>query len=360
MNNLLYLKIKQNITEEIKKMRPHERIPSRVELVKRYDVTRTTVDRAISELIGEGYLYARDGSGTYVAEYTEVQSTNGKNNVVNWGVILPNIMHDTYPGILRGVADVASENDINVVIYNTDNDNEKQANYIYKLIDSDVEGIIIVPAIMGETNIKPFKDLAKRNIPFVFCNRGVGGITAPQVISNSFYGAYIATKHLILQGYSKIAFVSRPLYSTSSDRYQGYVSALAEANIELDEKYVVFEKSFFNDEPGYKSTKKVLQNNPRPDAIFCFNDETAKGAYKAIEQAGLQVGKDIGVVGYDNNYICESLPVKLTSVKFKTYEIGTKAAEILLAMVHGEKIQKNKIVILQPKLVVRESCGSNR
>jgi GntR family transcriptional regulator of arabinose operon len=114
MNNLLYLKIKQNITEEIKKMRPHERIPSRVELVKRYDVTRTTVDRAISELIGEGYLYARDGSGTYVAEYTEVQSTNGKNNVVNWGVILPNIMHDTYPGILRGVADVASENDINV------------------------------------------------------------------------------------------------------------------------------------------------------------------------------------------------------------------------------------------------------
>lgn len=354
-SNLLYLKVKEHLLDKIKTMNPNDRIPSRNELVKEYSVTRTTVDRAISELIGEGYLYSRDGSGTYVSEESSQENNQKISEVVSWGIILPNIMHDTYPGILRGVEDIANENGINAVICNTDNNAEKQANYIYKLIDSGIKGIVMVPAIRDEYDLAPFKILQQKNIPFVFCNRGIPGVEAPRVISNNFYGSYITTKHLIEQGYKKIAFVSRPMYSSSSERYQGYTSALAEAGMDLDEDYVVFEDSFDFERPGYESTKSILGRKPVPDSIFCFNDVIAKGAYEAIVDSGLKVGQDIGLAGYDNTNICESLPVKLTSVKFKTYETGSKAAELLLAIIKGENVQKNKTIILQPELVIRES-----
>ena len=359
-DNLLYLKIKKDLLNKLKTIDPNERIPSRNELIKEYNVTRTTVDRAISELIGEGYLYSRDGSGTYVSENITQHTRQTSGKIVSWGVILPNIMYDTYPGILRGVEDVAHKHGRNVVICNTDNNIEKQANYIYKLVDSDVEGVVIVPAISDENDFKPFQMLREKNIPFVFCNRGILRIEAPKVTSNSFYGGYIATKHLIEQGFRRIAYISNPMYQVSLDRYQGYRSAIEEAGLELGDEYVLFEESFHAQNPGYENTKTLLKSNLNVDAVFCFNDGLAKGAYQAIVESGLKVGRDIGLIGYDNTYICESLPVKLTSVKFKTHEIGTKAAELLLSIVNGESVPQNKIIVLQPKLVVRESCGSQR
>jgi DNA-binding LacI/PurR family transcriptional regulator len=98
-----------------------------------------------------------------------------------------------------------------------------------------------------------------------------------------------------------------------------------------------------------------LLQTPKPDAIFVNNDYTAEGAYDAIAEAGLEVGIDIGVVGYDDDHICERLPVKLTSVKFKSYEIGSKAAELLWEISRGENIPNNKTIIFHPELVIRES-----
>jgi DNA-binding LacI/PurR family transcriptional regulator len=355
-NSLLYLKVKESITKDIKLMKPNERLPSRTELGKKYQVARTTIDRAISELIGEGYLYSRDGSGTYVAgNETPALVTDNNLNVINWGVIVPDITRDTYPGILRGVEDVANQHNINVVICNTDNEFEKQTNYIKKLIDANITGVIIVPALKGKVDMLSFQRLREKKIPFIFCNRGVGGVEAPKVIPNTFYGGYLATRHLIECGYRRIAFVSRPVYSITMERYQGYLGALLDAGMEINENYVFFDESF-DCRTGYENTKRLLTQTPRPDAIFANNDPTAEGAYDAVVEAGLQVGVDIGLVGYDNDsHICERLPVKLTSIKFKSYEIGSKAAELLWEISQGNNIPNNKTIIFNPELVIRES-----
>lgn len=358
--NLRYMEVKRDLLEIISRLQANERIPVRNELMKRYGVTRTTVDRAISELIGEGYLYSRDGSGTYKAGPELGNERNKTVNSGNWGVILPNIMNDTYPGILRGIEDVAGENGFNVVICNSDNSIEKQGNYIFKLVKSGIKGLIIVPAIAAVMDREPFLKLKDLQLPFVFCNRGVEGINAPKVTSNNFYGGYIATKHLLRLGYERIAYLSRPLYSVSSERYQGYLSALGEAQIEPDEQYAVFEDTFDTEEPGYDSAKKLLDSANPPDAIFCFNDAIAQGAYKAIEEKKLRVGQDIALIGYDNTGICHKLPVKLGSIKFKTYEIGSKAAQILNSYIKGENIPENKTAIFLPELVIRESCRNPR
>ena len=356
-NNLLYIKVKEALIEDIKLLKANDRLPSRTDLVKKFSVTRTTIDRAISELIGERYLYSRDGSGTYVSEH------NGRNlsfpikNNSAIGVVLPSIMHDTYQGILRAVEDTANKNGLNVIICNTDNFIEKQRNYVLKLIESGVGGIVMVPALIGDFDLVPFAMLQEKKIPLVFCNRGIPGIEAPLVISSNFYGGYIATKHLIERGHRIIAFISRPLYSSTFDRYQGYVCALAEAEIALNEDYVIFEDSFLNEKPGHEITNKVLQNNPRPDAIFCSNDVVALGAYDAITASGLQVGKDIGLIGNDNEFSYESLPVTITSVKFKAYEAGAKAADLLIGIMKGQNILSNRTEVLIPYLLIRESSG---
>ena len=359
-NNLLYLRIKADLLQKMKTMIPDERLPSRNELIKEYNVTRTTIDRAISELIGEGYLYSKDGSGTYVLEKVVQASSQNNGEAINWGVVLPNIMYDIYPGILRGVEDIANGYGRSTIICNTDDDIEKQASYIHKLIDSNIDGIVIVPAVSEENDLIPFKRLQEKNIPFIFCSRGVVGIEAPKVTSNNFYGGYIATKHLIKCGFRRIAYISHAMYSVPIERYQGYISALAEANIELNEDYVIFEPTDVA-RRGYESAIKLLKSDSPVDAIFCYNDSTARGAYDAVTEAGFKVGEDIGLVGYDNTGICESLPVKLTSVKFNAYEIGLKAAELLISITKGgQKIPKNKMIILQPELVVRDSCGCSK
>ncbi|HBM79235.1 MAG TPA: hypothetical protein DD426_00115 [Clostridiaceae bacterium] len=353
--NLLYMQVERELLKEIELLKPDERLPSRNELIKKYGVTRTTIERAISELIGRGYLYAKNGSGTYKSKVVAREAQTSDKSVDSWGVILPDIMSDTYPGILRGVEDVANDNGINVMICNTDNLIKKQNTYVYKLINSRVKGIIIVPAVIGETyDYTAFKKLQESHIPFVFCNRGIMGIESPKVISNNFHGALLATNHLINQGYKNIAFISRPAYSTAIERYQGYMSALSQANIKVDQDYVIFEQSFGIKNPGYDTTRDLLKKHPEIDAIFCFNDRLAEGAYNAITDMNMKVGRDIGIVGYDNTIICEELPIKLTSVKFKTYETGCEAAKLLLQTTKGSN-NKNETIILQPQLIIRDS-----
>lgn len=351
-----YMEVKHKLIEQIKLLEPHVRLPSRNALAKQYNAARTTIERSISELIGEGYLYAKDGSGTYVSGERAASAAHMPRSAFrSVGLIIPDIRHDTYPGILRGVEDIMNRHDINLVICNTDNQTEKQAGYLNKMIDLGIHGLIIVPAIIGHTDLNLFGKLRDAGTPIVFCNRGIEGVEAPKVVSNNFYGAYAAVKHLIGNGCKNIAYISRPAYSTSYERYQGYTSALAEAGMNLDDRLVLFEPTFDTERPGYDSATQLLESGVTPDGIFCFNDGIAKGACEALGEKGLIVGKDVLVVGYDNTGVCESLPVKLTSVKFQTYDIGVGAAGLLLDMMNGETVLSNKIIVLQPELVVRQS-----
>jgi len=351
----LYSEIKERIKEDTKDLPPHTRIDTRMAMIKKYNVTRTTIEKAISALIGESYLYSIDGSGTYIAEKPPAAN---ESSVKSWGVILPTIVSDTYPEILRGIEDVGHEHKVNVVICNTDNDVGKQDHYVRKLVESGVQGIMIVPAISAASAADTFSFLAEKAVPFVFCNRGVHGVQAPRVLSNNFFGAYMATKHLIGLGYKRIGFISKPhFYSLSEQRYQGYLGALSEAGLPILAEYASFENVIDAERTGFESGLQLLRLNPRPEAIFCFNDEMAKGAYEAAESLGLRIGVDLGIVGYDDSEVCNRLPVKLTSVRYPKYESGKQSAQILLRLIQGEQIDPSHTVILQPELIVRQSCG---
>ncbi len=351
--NSQYAIVKEFLKEEIKKLPLNTKIMSRPKLALKYNTSRTTIDRAISELIGEGLLTARDGSGTYVIALNTNFVADKQHN---WGVILPDIRHDTYPGILRGIEDEASKHNINTIICNSDNDDKKQSEYLNKLIKTQVSGVIIVPALFSkEESIKSFKLAQEAKIPIVLCNRDVPFLSIPKVISNNFFGGYTATRHLLEMGYRRVAFITKYWYSTSMERLQGYLSALEEKKICPEESLYTFP----SDDTGVVDVRaemhKLLEGENPPDAVFCFNDAIAELVFPEILKSGRVPGKNFGLVGYDDTSICEKLSVKLTSVRFRNYEIGHEAALLMLRITAGEHISNQKAVILQPELIIRES-----
>lgn len=349
-----YQKVKHELLQEIMSMTPDEKLKSRPRMVREYNVTRTTIDKAISELIGEGYLYAKNGSGTYVMKREE-REAEPLHMGESWGVIIPDIRSDVYPGMVRGIEDVANRYHVNVLIGNTDNEIDKQEEYITKFMNSGVKGIIIVPSIRENGGAEMFRKAQKAGVSIIFCNRGVDGVEAPLVLSNDFYGSYMATKYVMKRGYKRIAYLTRDWYATSRARLQGYLSALNEEGLEPQKIYYSFRGSDTVDVS--QAAAEMLQGEQPPDAIVCFNDSVARDAYHVAERMGISISSELGLIGYANTALCEQLPVKLTSISFKTYEIGEHAANLLLDITNGKTVSKKEMVVLQPSIVVRESCA---
>ncbi len=354
-NSYKYLQIRDALIQEIQSMKPHSRLPSRNKLCVKYNVARTTIERAISELIGQGYLYAKDGSGTYVAD--RLKKVTEDSSVKTLGLIIPDILRHIYPGILRGVEDEAYRLGMNLIISNTDNLYAKQTESLNKLLNLNADGIVIIPAFKGQPDLEPFMKLQETGTPFVFCYRSVEGISAPRVIINNFHGAYSAAKHLVQSGRRRIAFISGPLYSTSSDRYQGYVGALAEAGIEHRDELVIFEQNFGQEGQGVESAKQLMRLPSPPDAFLCFNDGIAKGVYGVLTEMGIRIGEQVSLVGFDNTEICESLPVRLSSVSLPSYELGQQCFKLLLEKMDNRTSPEHRVMVLNPKLITRESSA---
>lgn len=345
---LRYKEIKRDLLLELSKYTPEDRLPSRPFLCKKLDTTRTTLDKAIRELEEEGFLISKKGSGTYVAGLLE----GGTSPIGNWGVIVPNVMEEIYPGLVRGAENVAQRYGVNTIICNSDNDPDKQEQYVKRLLLSGVSGMIIVPVVSNDirVNFRLYNQLASAKTPFVFCNRSVEGINVPTVTSNDFYGGYIAAKHLIAHNYRNIAYIAKLKYKTSIDRCQGYLSALMEQGLPINRKLIRF------DSDCYRAMKDLIESSEALDAVFCFNDEVAQKCYQAISESGKQISDDIGIIGYDNTDTCKMLPVPLTSVAYKNYEIGEKAAELLWGMINHQPLLDFEYYLFQPSIVERNSC----
>jgi DNA-binding LacI/PurR family transcriptional regulator len=353
---LRYKEIKNLLTAEITKMNSNEQLPSRPELCKKFDTARLTLDKAINELVAEGALYSRKGGGTYVAGGNEGLSVHAG---TNWGVIVPDVTDLFHAKIVRGVENVAQSYGINIILGNSDYDFDKQEQYIKRLNYAGVSGLIIVPVACGaiRENYLLYNQLSELKVPFVFCSRDAYGFNVPMVSSNNFYGGYIATKHLLEKGYRHIAYISQQKYHASIDRCQGYIAALLENGIAVNRKIIVMEDKSHTQPAGYKIMKEILASDQVVDAVFCFYDKITPGVYQAISEAGLAVSDDIGVIGYDDTDICEKLNPAVTTVAFKSLEVGTKAAEILYKMINNkEDLSDFDFYLFQPELVVRDSC----
>lgn len=207
-----------------------------------------------------------------------------------------------------------------MILSNTDNSVRRQTACLERFLEGGTDGITLIPAVYEGTDLRPLMRILERRVPLVLCNREVPGIQAPVVKSDNFLGGKLAVRHLVRTGRRRIAYVSPPIYQTSAERYQGYLAALAENGLEQDPSLVSFACAPGEPENALRAVTRLLQR--RADGVFCFNDAAACVVYDAAARLGRKVGRELAVVGYDNTPLCESFRPKLTTVDFRTYEVG--------------------------------------
>ncbi|HEX7555370.1 MAG TPA: LacI family DNA-binding transcriptional regulator, partial [Leptolinea sp.] len=240
------------------------------------------------------------------------------------GLIVYNIASPFTPVLIRGIQEYLKQRDYFSIIISTDWDSDLESEAVHQLISRSIDGIIFVESWRDESN----NTLDLANKPYVFVYRLFNGSYANSVIVDDRYGATLAVEHLVKLGHRRIAFINGPHdWDASKDRLAGYQDVLAQYGISCDLSLV--EEGNWEVQSGYQAAKKFLMMQARPTAIFAANDLMALGAIYAVQDACLNVPKDIAVVGYDDRDITSFSKPTITTVCPPSFEMGQLAAQLI-------------------------------
>jgi LacI family transcriptional regulator, galactose operon repressor len=264
------------------------------------------------------------------------------------GVVVPNLSRSIFPDILEGIDAVTHAAGYHLVVCSTGEDPEREEEEIGALIEKQVDGLIVASARRPGKNGR-WEMPEKPRAPLVLVDRQFTG--PPFIGADHERIGLIATRHLIEQGYRAIAHLSRRNVVTGVGRCRGYVRALHDAGMRARRDFIL---DVQNEAGGYEGAMQLLQLNPRPDAIFAAGDSIAIGAMRAIQDSGLRMPTDFGIIGVGRIQYTEYLRVPLSTVDQHSVAAGKAAASILLRMIDGEAAPSAP-ALLEPTLVVRDS-----
>lgn len=268
-------------------------------------------------------------------------------------LLIGDIRNPFYSEIARGVEDAANESGYMVVFCNTDYDLKKELFYLQGAKQFGFSGLITM-SVMDAEELTPV--LSKLQFPIVLLNRYLHAYETDVVIVDNFQGGYLAGKHLVELGHTKIAHVSGPLLSTASqERMAGFKQALRDNGIKLNERDI-----FTGDlrmESGQKYAERWLNQSSRPTSIFAANDLMALGVIDTLERAGVKVPYDVSVMGYDDLPFVGVKPISLTTVRQPHYQMGVAAMSLLIDRIHGADTCFQRVTY-RPELVIRDTTSS--
>ena len=231
--------------------------------------------------------------------------------------------------LIKGALDAAREHGRILVIVNSDNDPDHEAQAIETLLERQVEGIIY--AAMYHCVITP--PPALHQVPVVLANCRSHDGALPSVVPDEVQGGHDATASLLVRGqrrHRRIGFINLEADAPAAvGRLAGYCEALAAVQIAYDPALVLHTHG--RADSGYEAMQHLLTLTDAPTAIFCGNDQIAMGAYDAIKERGLRIPHDIAVVGFDNlELIAAYLRPALSTLALPHYGMGRWAVDYLM------------------------------
>jgi LacI family kdg operon repressor len=269
------------------------------------------------------------------------------------GVIVANILHTFSTQVLRAIEDICHENDFHVIVCNADDDPVKEKKYIDMLRAKQVDGLIIFPT--GE-NIELFQKMVKEEYPIVFLDRTLSEVKISSVMLDNEKASSLAVNYFIEKGYQRIGIVTTSIIRNISprvERIKGYKKALEENNLPVRNEYI---KSLDLNKIQAGLNEMLLMENP-PDAILAGNDLALNEILKFVKEKNLKVPEDIAVVGIDDVSFASLFSPPLTTIAQPTFEMGKRAAELLLSKIQKEEAENLEHVDrFEPILIIRESC----
>src|ERR1700682_6702305 len=267
-------------------------------------------------------------------------------------MIVTDISTPLFPMVVRGAEDAAQKNGYNLLLCNSDDNAEKEANALQLLLSKRVDGILLTKAA-ADFNPAMMRMISMANIPLVLVMRTCPKLTKDAVITDDYKGACEAVCDLARAGRQRIGLIGGPRkVSNGKARWQGFHDALLASGLRYDPELVI--EGDYRLESGYRAGHVLLSH--RPDGIYVANHLMTIGLLKAADEMGLRCPEDYGLVSFDDYPWLGIFRPRLTTVELPKHQLGSEAAELLIKRIAGDR-SKPVLRKLQPELRIRESCG---
>jgi LacI family transcriptional regulator len=304
-------------------------------------VSEETRERVMAAVARTGYVVNRQARGL----------AGGRSQIV--GLVVPGLDTSYIGEIVRGIDDALASVSYDLMLYTAHNSKHRESAFVATVTSGLVDGLLLVLPAAPESYLESF---LIRGFPYVLIDHGGGYEEGPSIGATNFQGAIDATRYLIELGHRRIGFVTGIMnMGCAIDRLKGYRQALQDHGIAQDPALIV--EGFFQQRRGYECAQELLALDNPPTAIFASNDESAIGVMEAVRDAGLRIGEDISVIGFDDIPAASNVHPRLTTVRQPLEEMGRRGTRMLLELIEDPERTIERID-LPTELVIRESCRS--
>jgi DNA-binding LacI/PurR family transcriptional regulator len=268
------------------------------------------------------------------------------------GFLVSDLRNPFFAEVARGAEDAAYAAGLDLALYHSNLDPEKQARYLRSLVDNQLAGAMI--NLVSPLTRSQQEELVRSSIPIVLFNRVARGLPFSTVVNDNFQGGCVAGSYLVQLGHRNIGVLAGPRnHANPQERCSGFLSSVREKCPK-----VTILHGYHTQQSGFELTRKLLAEQSDLTAIFAVNDAMAFGAIQAITQAGRTIPGDISLVGYDDVELSAIIHPPLTTVHVPQYDMGRAAVEILLkqSKARGSSVLEHRVFGV--RLVERNSCRS--
>lgn len=344
----LYVQLEEEILRQIQanEIKPGEKLESESEMMKKYDIGRSTVRMALSQLVNKGYLEKTHGKGTFCKAIELLEKP------LNIDVILD--MSDTYffPYYMRSISEVLTKNKCNFIV----SDSKNNSNEIYKILKNILQkgtsGVILQPSLVND-KIMPdleecFKAFQNAGIPCIMIDSAYNIPNASYLMMDEYRAGQMAAQYFMSLGHDRTLAVYMD-FTDSVSRLNGFCDIYSSAKKEAPIKLLY-------DSNGLEKDLLSIIAEQKPTAIFCYNDGIAADCVRILHSNNIKVPEDISVMGVDDTVLATSCIPPLTTIIHPKQELGTMAAEALLEFIRKERTWPY-VNLVSPSLAIRESCA---
>ncbi|MCR4955724.1 MAG: LacI family DNA-binding transcriptional regulator [Lachnospiraceae bacterium] len=292
---------------------------------------------AVSRYLNNGYI-SREKSDAikkvidetgYMPSHQAQTLRTGKTKLI--GVIIPRINSDSISSVVAGVSEVLTAEGYQLILANTDNDADKEIDYLETFKQTNVDGIIHLGTIKSAKHKKAFKAVTT---PLVVL--GQESESASCIFHDDYGASFSLTDYVLSKNHKHIAYigVTEKDIAVGYMRKQGFLDAMEKAGLHVP-KNMLYQGNFRMDN-GYSNAEKILKDHPDVDAIICATDTIALGAIKYLNEHHISIPDQVGVAGFGDSKTSSVLSPSLTTVHFYYKECGIEGAKLLLERIQNE------------------------
>ncbi|QDO82643.1 LacI family DNA-binding transcriptional regulator [Shewanella psychropiezotolerans] len=266
------------------------------------------------------------------------------------GMLITDANNPFYADLIQWVDQVAYRHGYNLILCNTQGNIERAKDYMVMLNQRRVDGMLMMSSDARQLPVSSYGTM-----PMVMMDSGPEQAGYDRILDDSEQGGYMATKHLLESGHMSIGLLAGPLdKSNSQNRIAGYRRAMAEANAEVDERWI--QSGEFTYEGGAEAMTRLLGQPCSVTAIFASNDLMVMGAIRVAGKLGLTIPLDLSIIGYDDIPGAKYFNPPLTTMSQPLEQLAEQAIAMLLARIETPE-REGQRTLLPPSLVIRDSVA---